>query len=103
MSRNESSSFPAWLCLLFTVSHLLLEGLATMKLWQWFVSPAIGLPLLTYKASLGVSLLVALLTTSYATAARGHTTEEWDRRYILSVAVPLVTLIVGYVIHHTSF
>ena len=72
-----------------------------MVLWNWFVAP-LGFSRLGYWQSVGLSLLFSFLRTNSDSAAKLDEVTTWyklHRQTYYSVAMPLLYLFVGWVVH----
>jgi hypothetical protein len=62
-------------------------------MWAWFISPAFGLPQLTYPVAIGISGIFGMLTYQQ----KQKSTEDLSSMYVTAMLVPALTLLIGYI------
>ena len=77
------------------IMSLILDGIAVMLLWRWFVAPTFGLPVLGWSNAAGLVLLVSLLT--HPRSKKESKKEQWETD-VISIMVPLLAIIVGWIV-----
>lgn len=79
-----------------------IRGLVVQKLYFWFVVP-FGLPVLTLKIAIGLSILIPFLTYEIdfnkAKTKSLESREFFTNVISLGVFSPLLTLFIGFVVH----
>lgn len=78
----------------------LLRGWTLMLLWRWFVRPALQVPVLSFAAAAGISLVVHYLTYQDVDCAQPERSPSSYllRQFGYHLIRPLVVLSVGYVL-----
>jgi hypothetical protein len=75
-------------------------GWVLAKLWGWFIVPLFGLSPLTVVQAIGLNLVVVSLAgTSHVNQQKDQSTAElWGRLLGLTVFLPLVHLVLGWIV-----
>lgn len=79
----------------FMVVAYLIDGLALKLLWNWFMVPILGLPVLSLVQSIGISIVVGFLTQQ-------HIPRDEDQKkelIIYFILTPVTAVIIGYIVH----
>lgn len=89
------------MCKLFAILSIgtfvtILNGWVLSVLWAWFLVPSFGLPALKIPAAIGIATVVGMLTSQYIHNNESEE-DEMVARVSHSVAVPVVSLIIGFV------
>lgn len=74
------------------VASLLLDGLAMMLLWRWFVASTFGFPAITFTTAMGLSIMASLLTHHYIPTSR----KQKEEALAVSILVPLLAIVIGW-------
>ena len=76
-----------------------LRGFVAAYLWYWFVVP-LGVAAISVPQAIGIALLLGMFTNNASKKDDDESMEEKVGRLILlGVVAPLLTLLVGYVVH----
>ena len=87
------------LIVILPVASSLIYGFVLLRLWEWFVVPTFGLPLLSLPVAVGISLIVSLLTiSSPKTKDTREDSEKWVDRGV-ALIVPLLYLFFGWLFY----
>lgn len=76
------------------VASSIWSGYVLSILWGWFIVPTFGLPMLSIPAAIGVALIAGFLTKQISA-----TKSDWSQAVSTAIAVPLISLCLGYAIH----
>lgn len=76
-----------------------LRGYVVSKLWAWFIVPIFGLPTLSVAQAVGVSLVVTYFTYHQTPDLKSKDKKEKIEAAVVSLSQPLLTLLMGYIVH----
>jgi hypothetical protein len=87
--------------LVLLIPMMLLEGFILSQLWVWFIVPVFSLPVLSVGQSVGIMVVVGMITTqiTYNVKAEGSLTSQVFERALNSVFMRLWIWGVGYVVY----
>lgn len=75
---------------------ILAAAFTFMKLWNWFVAPAIGMPM-AFFTSVGIVLVTQVVSSRRTLSAQESNANLW-KSLSMSILVPLYTLVAGWII-----
>ena len=77
---------------------LLLDGFVVQKLWNWFVVEQFNTAKIPYAVAIGLSTLAGFMTRTFVwkPAEREEDISLWIN-YV--IGTPLLTLLIGYIVH----
>lgn len=73
-----------------------LGGFVLVKLWGWFIIPTFGLPALSIPVAIGITLMSKYMTIQKKPEMQD---DDFVSQYSFAIAFPLVTLIIGWIVH----
>lgn len=82
--------------ILIDLCALLLQGFILKHLWNWFVVKTLNLPYLSILEAIGLTLIMALLTSQYV-PIRGE--EERSKQILYQFILPLILFVFGWGFH----
>lgn len=91
---------PLMLAIVFGIIALavLFNGWVLTILWGWFVAPLFGLPVLTLKSAMGLSLIIGYLTGGLKNDTKEEDKEKEYLKYV-KILNPFFVLLMGWLIH----
>jgi len=99
MQKVLSITITGCLTLLLTIAFLipayLINGLAIMLLWEWFVAGTFDVATLNMTQSIGLGLFVGIVTYTYVPM---KTMEDKYLAVALSYIMPLFSIVVGCIL-----
>lgn len=83
-----------WLKFLLVIPVFLLNGLALMLLWGWFITTTFALPAISFVQAVGISVIFDLLTRQYI-----HRKDKGEMISANAYAfyTPVLCIIIGWV------
>lgn len=88
----------AGLVIFIIASVTILNGAVLVKLWEWFIIPLFGLPVLDLVFAMGLGLTITFLTGSIMPKGEVKGQKESLKALVYSYSSPLAALLFGYII-----
>jgi len=82
--------------IIIVIPMSLLRGWVLTKMWLWFVTP-FGVGPITIFHAIGISILLGMLTRD--ADIKENSAEEKVKRIVYGFLVPIITLVMGWVVH----
>lgn len=82
--------------LVMVVVGYLVNGIALMLLWAWFMVPTLKLPELSLPAAIGIGIVISFLTQQYIPKNEKQKIEAF---VIEGFLLPIFSIIVGWIVH----
>ena len=83
------------IAVLVMISLYLLNGVALMLLWEWFMVPTFGLPAISMMQAIGIGIIVSIMTMQHIP----RNEDEKIEMFKFSFLTPVLATAIGWVVH----